>query len=246
MTFKGRPVVVTGGTGALGSAVVARLIEADAQCHVTYIKPEELDHFESRDDERVTLHQLDLTSEEAVTGRFEQIDQLAASIHLAGGFAMSSIEGTSAADFRAMMELNAVTCLLACREAIKAMRRSRKLHERDGGGTLADEADAVGRIVNVSARPAVQPVGGMVAYSASKAAVASITQSLAHETRGEGILINAVLPSIIDSPANRKAMPDADFTAWPKPAQIAETIAFLAGPQNLLTSGALVPVFGRS
>jgi len=107
-------------------------------------------------------------------------------------------------------------------------------------------AGAGGRIVNVSARPVVRPEGGMSAYSCSKAAVAALTQSLGAELAGENILVNAVLPSIIDTLANRRAMPDADHTAWPKPAEIAETIAFLVAPGNTLTSGALVPVFGRA
>ena len=128
-----------------------------------------------------------------------------------------------------MFELNAVSAFLCCREAVRCMRR--------GGG---------GRIVNVAARPALSPTGGMIAYTTAKAAVASLTQCLAAEVVDAGILVNAVLPSIIDTPANRAAMPDADFASWPKPAELAEAIAFLAGPQNRLTSGALVPVYGRA
>jgi NAD(P)-dependent dehydrogenase (short-subunit alcohol dehydrogenase family) len=86
----------------------------------------------------------------------------------------------------------------------------------------------------------------MTAYAAAKASVAAITQGLATELIGDGILVNAVLPSLIDTPANRAAMPGADHAAWPKPAELAETIVFLASPQNALTSGALVPVYGRS
>jgi NAD(P)-dependent dehydrogenase (short-subunit alcohol dehydrogenase family) len=103
-----------------------------------------------------------------------------------------------------------------------------------------------GRIVNVAARPAVQPVAGMIAYAASKAAVASLTQSLAAEVLADKILVNAVLPSTIDTPMNRKSMPNADFSKWPTPAQIAETIAFLASERNALTTGTLVPVYGRA
>jgi NAD(P)-dependent dehydrogenase (short-subunit alcohol dehydrogenase family) len=108
---------------------------------------------------------------------------------------------------------------------------------RRGGG---------GRIVNVAARPVVQPTPGMLAYATAKAGVAAITQQLAAEVLGDGILVNAVLPSIIDTPANRKAMPNADHASWPKPAELAETIAFLASPANALTTGTLVPVFGRA
>src|SRR4029079_12833333 len=117
-----------------------------------------------------------------------------------------------------------------CREGVRSIRRS-------GGG---------GRIVNVAARPVVSPAPGMTAYVASKAAVAAITQSLAAELAADRILVNAVLPSIIDTPANRAAMPKADHAAWPKPAEIAEAIGFLASPDNTLTSGALLPVYGRA
>ena len=132
-------------------------------------------------------------------------------------------------DFEGMLRLNAGTCFLCCREAVKAMRRA-------GGG---------GRIVNVIARPALQPCGGMLAYSTSKAAVASMTQCLAHELVEEGILVNAVAPSIMDTPANRAGMPDADFDAWPKVAEVAEMLCFLASHSNAVTSGSLVPVYGR-
>jgi NAD(P)-dependent dehydrogenase (short-subunit alcohol dehydrogenase family) len=86
----------------------------------------------------------------------------------------------------------------------------------------------------------------MIAYSASKSAVASITQSLAIELQTEGILVNAVVPSIMDTPANRRSMPGADFSGWPKVEQVAQTIAFLASEQNALTSGVLLPVYGRA
>ena len=103
-----------------------------------------------------------------------------------------------------------------------------------------------GRIVNVAARPALVPTAEMTAYAASKAAVAALTLSLAEELAPSGIWVNAVVPSIIDTAANRAAMPDANHASWPTPEEIAETIAFLASPQNEATRGALVPVYGRS
>jgi NAD(P)-dependent dehydrogenase (short-subunit alcohol dehydrogenase family) len=143
---------------------------------------------------------------------------------------MGPIASVSLADFEKQWRLNTVTCFLACREAVKAIRRG------TGGG----------RIVNVAARPVLVPVANMTAYAASKAAVASLTQSLAAELVAETILVNAVLPSIIDTPMNRASMPKADHASWPTPAQLAETIAFLASEQNALTSGTLVPVYGRA
>jgi NAD(P)-dependent dehydrogenase (short-subunit alcohol dehydrogenase family) len=126
------------------------------------------------------------------------------------------------------MRMNATTCFLSCREAVKAM---------DG---------REGRIVNVAARPVLVPTGLMTAYAASKAAVAALTLSLAEELSESSIWVNAIVPSIIDTEANRAAMPDADYAAWPKPEEIAETVAFLASPQNTATRGALVPVYGKS
>src|SRR5688572_31719693 len=224
--FTGRTVVVTGGTGALGSAVVARLLGAGATCHVTWVEERELTHFTLKD--KVQLQRVDCADERAVSDSYTKLGDVWASIHTVGGFAMSPVDKTSADDFRRMFDMNALTCFLCCRESIKRMRAG-------GGG---------GRIVNVAARPAVQPTGGMIAYATSKAAVASITQSLAEEVKGDRILVNAIVPSIMDTPANRRAMPDADFAKWPKVEEVAEAIAFLASPGNALTSGALVPVYG--
>jgi NAD(P)-dependent dehydrogenase (short-subunit alcohol dehydrogenase family) len=173
---------------------------------------------------------LRLDDEAQAAAFFARLPPLWASIHLVGGFAMKPIAETTLADLEAQWRINTVTCFLSCREAVRSIRRA-------GGG---------GRIVNVAARPVLAPAANLTAYLAAKAGVAAITQGLAAELAGEDILVNAVLPSLIDTPANRAAMPDADHARWPKPAQIAEAIAFLASPENTLTSGALVPVYGRA
>ncbi|HWO24885.1 MAG TPA: SDR family oxidoreductase [Kofleriaceae bacterium] len=172
---------------------------------------------------------LRLDDEAQAEAFFAQLPPIWASIHLVGGFAMKPITETKLADFEAQWRTNTATCFLSCREAVKSIRRS-------GGG---------GRIVNVASRPVVTPAPNLIAYAAAKAGVTAITQGLAAELLREDILVNAVLPSIIDTPANRAAMPDADHARWPKPEQIAEAIAFLASPENTLTSGALVPVYGK-
>ncbi len=210
--MQGRHIVVTGGKGALGGAVVALLEARGAIVHVPDIAT------------------VDLSNEAAATGYYAALPPLWASIQLAGGFAMAPLTETSLADFEKQWRMNTVTCFLACREAVRSIRRA-------GGG---------GRIVNVAARPVLVPAPGMTAYVASKAGVTAITQALATELVGEHILVNAVLPSLMDTPANRAAMPNADHAAWPKPAEVAEAIAFLASPQNALTSGAMIPVYGRA
>ncbi len=223
-------IVVTGGTGALGGAVLEALLARGARCHVPCVEREVPATFALASHERVDAAAgVDLTSESSTRTYFESLPPIWASIHLAGGFTAAPIAEATLADFQRMLTLNAVTCFLSCREAVRAIRRSR------GRG---------GRVVNVAARPVVKPVGGMAAYIASKAAVAALTESLAEELRSELILVNAVLPSIIDTEANRKAMPDADFSTWPKPAEIAETIAVLVSPKNALTWSALIPVYG--
>lgn len=200
-------VVVTGAAGALGGGVLEAL---RAKGVTTIVAP--------------TIDQVQLDDEAQVAKLYAGVTDLWASIHLVGGFAMAKITETSLADFEKQWRLNAVTCFLCCREAVRAGAK---------------------RIVNVAARPVLAPVGGMTAYAAAKASVASITQSLAAELKDHGVLVNAVVPSIIDTPANRAAMPDAEFAKWPKPREIGEAIAFLAGAENTLTSGTLLPVYGR-
>ncbi|MCE9577193.1 MAG: SDR family NAD(P)-dependent oxidoreductase [Deltaproteobacteria bacterium] len=227
----GKHVVVTGATGGLGGAVVALLLERGATCHVPMFEAAVPAHVVWRDHARVhATPSMALDNEAAVTAYFAALPALWGSVHLVGGFAAAAIADTSLADFTKQHQQNAVTSFLCSREAVKAIRRT-------GGG---------GRIVNVAARPALSPAGGMIAYTTSKAAVASLTQCLAAEVLAEGILVNAIVPSIIDTPANRASMPSADFAAWPKPAELAEAIAYLASPANALTSGTLVPVYGRA
>lgn len=229
LDFSGREAVVTGGTGALGSAVVGRLIAAGATVHVPVFDAKELDGFAYRTDTAVRLHEgMDLSVEADVARLFAETSSLYASIHIAGGFAMGPIVSTGLDVWNHMMRMNATTCFLSCREAVRTMG------QRDG------------RIVNVAARPVLVPTGEMVAYAASKAAVAALTLSLAEELSASSIWVNAIVPSIIDTKANRAAMPNADHGAWPKPDEIAETVAFLGSPQNSVTRGALVPVYGKS
>src|SRR5215831_16283621 len=222
--FAGSHVVVTGGTGALGRAVIGALRAAGAVCHVPNLVAAELDEFPYASDPGVHIARgVDLAEEAAVRGFYQALPPLWASIHLAGGFAMAPIGETSAADFVAQFRMNALSCFLCSAAAIAAFR-ARKAPGPGGANG--------GRIVNVSARPALEPRlgAGMIGYTASKSAVAALSQALAQETTDEQIWVNAVAPSILDTPANREAMPDADFSRWVSPAHIAELIVFLASP----------------
>lgn len=170
--------------------------------------------------------ELDLLDEAAVTRYYAALPSLWASVHVAGGFSMAPVADTSLDDFTAQWRLNAATAFLASREAVRRMR---------AGG-------AGGRIVNVASRAAVEHPGGKAAYVAAKAALAAFTRSLAAECAPERIFANAVLPDTIDTPANRAAMPGADFSKWTPPASIASAILWLASPENATVNGALIPV----
>lgn len=223
-TLQGQNIVITGGDGALGTAVVAAIEVAGATCHLPVFGATAAAPVGAA---KVTGN-VNLTDESSVESYYSSLPPISASIHLAGGFLARPIAETSKADFEKQISLNLVTTFLCCREAVKVLRKN-------GGG----------RIVNVAARVVEVPPGGMTAYVATKAAVAGLTRSLAAEVLKEKILVNAVLPSIIDTPANRASMPKADHDKWPKPQELARTILWLASPENTLTSGALVPVYGQ-
>ncbi|MEJ2625827.1 MAG: SDR family NAD(P)-dependent oxidoreductase [Pseudolabrys sp.] len=232
MNFSDKNVVVTGGTGALGTAVVGALLEAGARCTVSFVHLSEAQRFAHSDHERVKLVAVhDLADEPAIAKLYDGLTPWA-SIHLAGGFAAGPIADTAKATLTEQLERNLVTSFLCCQAAVNAMRAG-------GQG---------GRIVNVAARPALEwrHGAGMVAYTAAKAGVAALTVALAEEVAHDNILVNAVAPSIMDTPTNRTAMPQADHDAWPKVDEVAATILFLASPDNRVTRGAVVPVYGKT
>lgn len=222
----GRHVVVTGGTGALGRVVVARLVAAGALCHLP------VRHTGAAGAGIEVTPGVDLADEAAVERFFAGLPGLWASVHIAGGFAMAAIADENAAGFRRMMEMNALSAFLCCRGAATAMRRG-------GGG---------GRIVNIAARPGLEPRlgAGMAAYAVSKAAVVALTRALAEELKGERILVNAIAPSTLDTPANRAAMPKADPSRWLAPEAAAEAILQLVSPANAEISGAVLPMYARA
>jgi NAD(P)-dependent dehydrogenase (short-subunit alcohol dehydrogenase family) len=231
MDFRDRHIVVTGGAGALGTAVVNALIENGAICHVPCFNEAEAQRFRLRDHKQVVITVAGNLADEAnITALYKDIGSLWASIHIAGGFAAGALTETSAATIHQQIDMNLISCMLCSRAAVAAMR---------GGG---------GRIVNVSARAGLEwrSGAGMTAYTVSKAGVAAFTAALAEEVAKDGILVNAVAPSIMDTQANRNAMPKADYALWPKVEEVAATVVFLASPDNRVTRGGVVPVYGKS
>jgi NAD(P)-dependent dehydrogenase (short-subunit alcohol dehydrogenase family) len=222
-------VVVTGATGELGRAVALRLASHGALCHLPVRSAAKLERELAR---QHVVEGIDLADERAVSGFYRDLPVPWASIHCAGAFAMAPIEATTLEGLQQMLAVNALTSFLCSREAVRRMR---------AGGARG------GRIVNVVARQALDPRrgAGMAAYTASKAAVAALTLALAEECLPHGILVNAVAPSVIDTPANRAAMPKADFSRWVTTDELARAIHALASPE-LTVHGAIVPVYGRA
>jgi NAD(P)-dependent dehydrogenase (short-subunit alcohol dehydrogenase family) len=229
--FDGRDIVVTGGAGALGRAVVSALTGAGARCHVPFHPGEAASNPPFLRHGLVKIYpDIDLTEEPAVADFYGEVSTIWASIHLVGGFAAKPLIETSKRDLMAQLDTNLVSCFLCCRAALRAF---------GGQG---------GRFVNVAGRPALEPRtgAGMIAYTIAKAGVAALTVALAEEVANDGVLVNAVAPSVMDTPANRAAMPKASHALWPKVEEIAASMLFLASPANRVTRGAVTPVYGRS
>ena len=229
-SLKDRHVVITGGTGALGVAVVKALVEAGAQCHIPAIETSvPADRFPKGVSVTTSV---DLSDEAAVAAFYAKLPPLAGVVNIAGGFAWAPIADSLLKVVQQQMSMNFVSCALSCREAVANFRKG-------GRG---------GRIVNISARPALNPRQGasMTAYTASKAAVAAFTVALAEELKGENISVIALAPSTIDTPTNRKDMPKADHASWVKPASIAELIVAHIGLSDPINSGAVMPVYGKA
>src|SRR6476620_9252960 len=230
-SLKDRHIVITGGTGALGSAVAKALVEAGAHCHVPAIETSvPADRF-PKAGVSVTTH-IDLSDESAVEGFYAKLPPLHGVVNIAGGFAWAPIADSPLKVVQQQLSMNFVSCALSCRAAVANFRKA-------GQG---------GHIVNISARPALNPRQGasMTAYTASKAAVAAFTVALAEELKGENISVIALCPSTIDTPTNRADMPKADHASWVKPAAIAELIAAQLALDDPVNSGALLPVYGKA
>lgn len=222
-------VLVTGGTGALGSAVTRTLLESGWRVVVPWVAEAELARVEEH--ERLELVQADLFDADAV-GRVVDVagPSLRAVVNLVGGFAMHGrVHETSVETFEEQLRLNLRATYLVCAAALP--------HLLAAGG---------GAIVCVSSRAARRPFSGAAGYVVSKASVLAFVDALDAEYRDDGIRVNAVLPSVIDTPANRRSMPDADFESWVAPDQIARTIRFLCSDDASVVTGGHLPVYGRA
>jgi NAD(P)-dependent dehydrogenase (short-subunit alcohol dehydrogenase family) len=224
-------VLVAGGTGALGSAVVRELLAAGYDCTVTWIADAERERSEVDFGDRATLVRADLVdpqggAEEAVAA----VEDLEAVVDLVGGFFSGPrVHETAWEDFDRMLRLNVAPAFNLARAAMPRML------ERGGGSFVA-----------VSARPALKPFAGAAAYVTAKAAVLAFVQALDADYRQQGIRANAILPSVIDTPANRAGQPDADHSKWVQPEEIAKVVRFLVSDDSAVTSGAAIPVYGRA
>ena len=228
-----RTAIVTGGTGGLGAAVVERLLTDGWRVVVPWIVERELERLPER--EGLTLVQADLSDPAAVAGVVAEASSDEGApprglANLVGGFAMGSkVHETPIDEFEAQFRLNLRPTYLMTQAVLREMLGH-------GGGA----------IVCVGSRAALQPFSGAAGYIASKAAVTAFVQAVAAEYKNDGIRCNAVLPSTIDTPANRSSMPNADHEKWVKPAEIAGVIAHLLSTDAAPTSGAAIPVYGRA
>lgn len=230
--MQGKQVLLTGGAGGLGLGVTPAILAIGAAAvTIPYRNAQEVERLKgivSPDDfAKIQFIPSNLTDEgsvENVLGRMERVDVL---IHLVGGFSMGKTDEYSLTDWKRDFDVNLNTTFLVCKHSLRRML-----------------LNGYGRIVTVGSRAAVQPVGQLAAYSASKAGVVALTQAIADETKGTNITANVVLPSVIDTPTNRQVMGEENADKWVKPESLAQTICFLASEAAKDIRGAAIPVYG--
>lgn len=232
-----KTVVITGGTGGLGTALVRRLIDGDWRLAVTYLMPEEAQAFEEEfevDEEKLMLTRVDCTNPEAVNAYVKDVAERWGEIHalcaLVGGWAGGrDIEETDDVRFERMIDLNLRSAFFAVRACLP--------HLKEAGW---------GRIVLVGSRGAVDFFGAQGAFNIAKAGVAALGRSVATELEGTDVTANVLMPSVIDTPATRRSLPYADYVDWPTPDEIAAVAEFLLQDESGVMNGALIPVYGRA
>ena len=232
-----KTVVITGGTGGLGTALVRRLIKQNYRLAVTYLLPDEAQTFETEfevDEKRVMLTRVDCTNAEAVNSYITEVADRWGEIHglcaLVGGWAGGrDVEETDDVRFERMLDLNLRSAFYSVRAVIP--------HMKEAGW---------GRIVLVGSRAAVDFFEAQAAFNIAKAGVAALGRSVATELDGTGVTANVLMPSVIDTPATRRSLPYADYVNWPTPDEIAAVAQFILSDDSEVISGALIPVYGRA
>ena len=237
MSSEGKIVLVAGGTGGLGQAVSKAFLNDGADLIVTFRNEQELvdlKRFLGETSSRLIGRKIDVTDEAAVQGFMDQIaserGRLDVLVNTVGGY----VGGIKLWDldtrlFDQMLNLNLRSGYVLARAAVRLMLKAGR-----------------GAIVNIASKAAVDHAAEAGAYAASKAAAVALMDSLAGELRGSGVRVNSILPSIIDTPVNRKMMPQADYSKWPKPEEIARVVLFLCGDDSKVIHGAAIPVYGNS
>ena len=228
-----RVALVTGGSGALGQAVTRRFLDEGATVCVPWIVDQERERLEKSlpgtARARLVLERCDVTDDAAVqrlvAGLVERHRRLDVVVSAVGGFAMGELINTDRTLWDTMLTLNLTTTYVAARAALPHML-----------------AAGAGRVVVVASRAVVPPAGGFIAYTVAKAGVIAFVQALAAETRGRGVTVNAVLPSTMDTPANRAAMPDVDPKTWVPVESVADAIAYLAAESSAHVTGSLLAI----
>lgn len=230
MALNEKRVAITGAFGTLGTAVVARMLAEGAR--VAALDHAAAPRVPAEFGSAVLIGGVDLADAQgahAAIARAEQaLGGLDALVNIAGGFAWEKIEGGGLETWDRLYRMNVRTAVAATQAALPHLAKS-----------------AAGRVVNIGAAGAMKAAAGMGAYAASKSGVARLTEALAEELKERGITVNALLPSIIDTPPNRADMPNADFARWVRPEQIGDAIAFLLSERAQAITGALIPIVGR-
>ncbi|HSM45650.1 MAG TPA: SDR family NAD(P)-dependent oxidoreductase [Acidimicrobiia bacterium] len=232
-----KTVVITGGTGGLGTALVRRLLAQDYRLAVTYLLPDEAQSFETEfevDEKRVMLTRVDCANAEAVNSYVKELADRWGKIHglcsLVGGWAGGrDVEETDDVRFERMLDLNLRSAFYSVRAIVP--------HLKDAGW---------GRILLVGSRGAIDHYEAQAAFNIAKAGVAALGQSVATELDGTGVTANVLMPSVIDTPATRRSLPYADYVNWPTPDEIAAVAEFILSEDSGVMNGALIPVYGRA
>ena len=223
-------VLIAGGTGALGIAVVRELLDAGHDCAVTWIVDVEVKRGRDEFGDRANFIRADLLDPASAEEAVAAVPDLEAVVDLVGGFASGPlVHETTPEEFERMVRLNLTPAFNLARAAMP------RFVERGGGSFVGD-----------SARPALRPFAGASGYVTGKAAVLAFVQALDADYRLKGIRANAILPSVIDTPANRAAQPDADYSRWVQPVEIARVVRFLVSDDAAVVTGGAIPVYGRA